>query len=82
MEPMDAYIRVSWVGDRRARGEAYRSPDIQRQAIEDWCKRQNVELGKVVVEEDVSGGTAVRERGLDRLIQRCEAGASVGVVCY
>jgi len=80
MELMDAYIRVSRVGDRR--GEAYRSPDIQRKAIEAWCKREGVELGKVVVEEDVSGGTTVRERGLDRLIQRCEAGASVGVVCY
>lgn len=79
---MDAYIRVSRVGDRRTKGEAYRSPDIQRAAIEQWCKREGVELGKVVVEEDVSGGTAVKERGLDRLIKRCEAGASVGVVCY
>jgi DNA invertase Pin-like site-specific DNA recombinase len=34
-----------------------------------------------VVELDVSGATPVDERGLGYLLNRCEAGASDGVIC-
>jgi len=43
---MNAYIRVSRVGDRE--GEAYRAPGIQRDEIERWAKNNGVEVGKVV----------------------------------
>ncbi len=33
---MDAYIRVSRVGDRDKESEAYRSPTIQRGEIQRW----------------------------------------------
>jgi DNA invertase Pin-like site-specific DNA recombinase len=77
---MDGYIRVSRTGDRS--GEAYRSPGIQREAIERWARQEGVELGRVTVEEDVSGGKAVKERGLEQLLRRCEAGASAGVIVF
>jgi hypothetical protein len=33
MKPMNAYILVSGVGDPDERGDAYKSPDIQHEAI-------------------------------------------------
>jgi site-specific DNA recombinase len=77
---MDAYIRVSRVGDRA--GEAYRSPVIQREEIERWADRESVELGKVVTEEDVSGGRPVATRGLEELIGRAERGETAGITVY
>ena len=77
---MDAYIRVSRVRDRE--GEAYRSPVIQREEIERWASHEAVELGKVVVDEDVSGGRAVKDRKLEDLIQRAERGETTGLAVY
>jgi len=77
---MDAYLRVSRVGDRDKTSEAYRSPAIQRGEIERWCDREGVTLGKVSLDEDVSGGKAVSERKLEGLIQRAERGDSDGII--
>jgi len=77
---MDAYIRVSRVGGRG--GDAYHAPEIQRAEIERWAQFEGVEVGKVVVEEDVSGARPVGERGLGKLIRRTEEGVSAGVLVH
>lgn len=77
---MDGYIRVSHRGDRE--GESYRSPEIQRDEIARWAKNNNVELGKVVTDEDVSGAKPVEQRGLGDLIKRAEEGLSGGVIVH
>jgi DNA invertase Pin-like site-specific DNA recombinase len=77
---MDAYIRVSQVGERE--GESFRSPDIQLTEIKRWAKLHDVRVGKVVQDQDVSGGKAVAERGLEELIKRTEAGVSNGVLVH
>jgi len=77
---MDVYVRVSRVGDRE--GDAYRSPDIQRAHIENWARLNEIEIGRVVTDEDVSGSRPVGERGLEQLIRRTEEGASAGVMVY
>lgn len=78
MTSMDAYIRVSKKGDRD--GEAYMSPALQEGSIRRWARAEQIEVGKVIKDEDVSGGTAVADRGLEELIQRAEEGASAGVI--
>jgi DNA invertase Pin-like site-specific DNA recombinase len=77
---MDIYIRLSRVGGRE--GEEYRSPAIQRGEIVRWMERNECTEGMVVVDEDVSGGKAVASRGLAKLLARCEAGDSHGIVTY
>lgn len=77
---MDGYIRVSQRGDRD--GESYRSPEIQRDEIQRWANNNGVTIGKIVVDEDVSGAKPVEERGLGELIRRAEEGVSGGVVVY
>jgi len=77
---LDTYIRISRVGARA--GDEYRTPHIQRDEINRWLEREGIERGKEVVEEDVSGGTAVKDRGLDELIRRAERGESGGVITY
>jgi site-specific DNA recombinase len=80
IRPMDAYIRVSRVGGRE--GDAYRSPEIQRATIENWARSNDIELGRIVVEEDVPGSRAPEDRGLGELLRRAEEGASDGVMVY
>ncbi|MGH2879916.1 MAG: recombinase family protein [Solirubrobacteraceae bacterium] len=80
MPVLDAYIRVSRVGGRS--GDSYRSPDQQRAAMERWAEAHGVAIGKVVVDEDVSGKKRVKERGLEQLIARAEAGVSDGVIAW
>ncbi len=77
---LDGYIRVSRVNGRE--GEGYISPRVQREKIEQWAALHDVELGEVVVEEDVSGVRALADRGLGRLVERCERGDSEGIVVY
>src|SRR5437899_926453 len=79
---LDAYIRISRVGARKEKGDSYISPSVQREAIESWAKANGVSLGKVVKEEDVSGGKAVKDRALEELVKRTEAGASGGIIVY
>src|SRR4051794_11136743 len=77
---MDAYVRVSRVGERS--GDEYKSPAIQEQAIRQWAKLNDVEIGKVLPDEDVSGAKAVKDRKLEQLIRRAEEGQTRGVVVY
>jgi len=80
MPLMDAYIRVSRVGDRR--GDEYRTVAQQQAAMEAWAKQEGVTIAKVVVDEDVSGGKRAKDRGLEELLRRAEAGVSEGVIVY
>jgi len=77
---MDGYVRVSHRGDRE--GEEYRSPTIQREEIERWAKANGVTVGKVVIEENVSGAVPVAQRKLEKLIRRAEDGATAGVIVH
>jgi site-specific DNA recombinase len=80
MAAMDGYVRVSRVAGRK--GESYISPKVQRDKISGWAKLHDVEVGEVVVEEDVSGAKPVDERELGRLLRRVEAGESRGIIAY
>jgi DNA invertase Pin-like site-specific DNA recombinase len=77
---MDIYVRVSRKKGRE--GEAYRSPGIQEDECRRWASLEGVTVGLIEVEEDVSGGTAIKDRGLKRLIDRAKNGASAGVIVY
>jgi DNA invertase Pin-like site-specific DNA recombinase len=64
-------------------GESYMSPAIQEADIRRWAKANGVTLCEPpVIEEDVSGGKAVKDRGLEKLIARIEQGQSDGVVVH
>src|SRR5258706_15377326 len=80
MAAMDGYVRVPRVAGRK--GESYISPKVQRDKISGWAKLQDVEVGEVVVEEDVSGAKPVDERELGRLLRRVESGESQGIIAY
>jgi site-specific DNA recombinase len=82
MTTMDVYVRVSRVGKRRELGEAYRSPGIQLDECQRWAEREGVTIGKRITDEDVSGGKAIADRGLEELVRRAEQGASQGVIVY
>jgi DNA invertase Pin-like site-specific DNA recombinase len=77
-EQLDIYVRVSEVGDRA--GESFGSPAEQEAAARAWAERAGVTIGEVVSELDVSGATPVDERELGRLIRKCEAGESGGII--
>jgi DNA invertase Pin-like site-specific DNA recombinase len=73
------YIRVSEVGERE--GDSFGSPEEQEAAAREWAERHGVEVEtEAVVELDVSGATAVKDRKLGRLIERCESGELEGVL--
>jgi DNA invertase Pin-like site-specific DNA recombinase len=78
MDTLDGYIRVSSVNGRE--GDSYMSPSIQQDDIDRWAQQAEVAIGKVVKEEDVSGGKAIADRGLNELIKRIERGASSGII--
>jgi site-specific DNA recombinase len=77
---LDGYVRVSRTNGRE--GDSYISPTVQREKIEQWAALHDVELGEVVVEEDVSGVKRLDDRQLGRLVRRCEEGESEGIVVY
>ena len=68
---MLGYVRVSDVDGRR--GDRFISPDVQREAIERFVNGKRYELIDVVLELDESGGTVARP-GLERVLERIEAG--------
>lgn len=76
--PMDGYIRVSRVNDRE--GEKFISPKVQRERILEWARRNDVAVGEIAEELDVSGGLPPGERDLERLLRRCEEGRSQGII--
>jgi DNA invertase Pin-like site-specific DNA recombinase len=78
MDCMDVYVRVSKVGKRS--GESYRSPALQREAVNALAKREGIAEAKVITDEDVSGGTAHTDRGIEELIARAEKGITQGVM--
>jgi len=80
MAAMDGYVRVSRVAGRK--GESYISPKVQRDKITGWAKLHEVDLGEVVIEEDVSGAKPVDERELGGLLRRVESGESQGIIAY
>ena len=77
---LDGYARVSRVGARR--GDAFASPEQQRDAITAKIAALGGTLGQFICELDVSGGKAARDRKLEKLIQRVESGESSGIVVY
>jgi DNA invertase Pin-like site-specific DNA recombinase len=77
-EQLDIYVRVSAVGDRE--GESFGSPAEQETAARAWAERAGLTIGEVVTELDVSGATPVDERELGRLVRKCEAGESGGII--
>src|SRR5438132_19461 len=77
-QTLDAYIRVSDVAGRE--GERYISPTEQRRAIDGAASRSSVQLGEVVIEENVSGAKPADKRRLGELLERCERGESAGLI--
>jgi site-specific DNA recombinase len=77
--PVGAYIRVSSVGGRS--GDSFISPELQREAIERVCQRENLEVVQTVQELDASGGDSSRE-GWNNLIQEVEVGNIKGIVTW
>src|ERR1039458_3986404 len=77
---MDIYVRVSKVGGRE--GAAYRSPTLPIAKCREWAEGEGVTVGRVVQEEDVSGGKRSKDRALGELIERAEARVSEGVIVY
>lgn len=74
---LGGYIRVSRVGGRE--GDAFLSPTLQRERIEQWCLAHGHELVDVREDLDVSGGSTQREQ-LIELVEAIEAGRLEGLV--
>lgn len=74
----DIYVRVSKVGDRD--DENLRSPELQEAACRKWAAAHEIAIAETVEELNVSGGKAVAERELDRLIKKVETGESEGII--
>jgi DNA-binding response OmpR family regulator/DNA invertase Pin-like site-specific DNA recombinase len=54
-----AYLRVSEVGDRAARGR-FESPELQRLAINQWCEQRGIRVVQEIRDLNSSGGTLTR----------------------
>lgn len=78
--PLDAYVRVSAVGERGG-DESYGSPTVQREAEERWAEYKGERIAKVWIDEDQSGGTQDRP-GLNAAIERALRGETGGIVAY
>lgn len=73
-----AYVRVSVVGDRAKRGR-FESPELQREAIDAWCARNNASVVREVRDLNRSGGTLTRP-GLQQALEVIGAGEADGIV--
>src|SRR5438270_3172950 len=62
-----AYLRVSEVGDRAARGR-FESPELQRLAIDQWCEMRGIKIVEEIRDLNRSGGTLTRP-GLARAMK-------------
>ena len=78
--PYAGLIRISRVGGRE--GERFLSPAVQREAIERLAAVHGIEVSEIVEERDVSGGTAIEQRPVGRLVERIEAGELDGLVVW
>jgi Resolvase, N terminal domain/Recombinase/Recombinase zinc beta ribbon domain len=75
----DTYIRVSDTGGRE--GDSYQTVREQRRTNTQTAQRKNVPLsGFEILEEDVSGNKAAKERGLEQILKRIESGQSRGLI--
>jgi DNA invertase Pin-like site-specific DNA recombinase len=74
----DSYIRVSKKSGRS--GESYQTVSDQQKIIAELARRHGVTLGEEVVEEDVSGSKAAKDRNLELLLKRAETGESEGIL--
>jgi DNA invertase Pin-like site-specific DNA recombinase len=74
----DIYTRVSDVHGRE--GDSYGSPEEQEATARVCAARLGLEVGEVVLEENVSGALSPNDRELGRLIARCETGESAGII--
>ena len=72
------YVRVSKVQGRA--GDSFQSPRQQEDTVRTWAKAHGHELVDLVHELDVSGSRAVKDRELDRLVRRIEAGEAEGLI--
>lgn len=54
-----AYLRVSEVGNRAARGR-FESPELQRLDIDRWCEHRNIQVVQEIRDLNRSGGTLTR----------------------
>lgn len=73
---MDVYARVSRVGDRQ---DTLISDKVQVENGTAWAKLKGVEVGRVHVDLDQSGGKLKRP-GLDALMERIRSGETQGVI--
>jgi site-specific DNA recombinase len=76
----DGYVRISRVGGRE--GESFLSPEIQRDSITRQAKAKGIQIGELVDELDVSGGKAIDQRKLGRLVEKIERGESEGLIVW
>lgn len=69
------YIRVSTMHEEKV------SPEIQRDSIEKWCRSNNVHLGEIISDLDISGRTFAR-KGIQRAVREVEQGLCDLVVVW
>src|SRR4051812_25215275 len=77
--PVDGYVRVSRVGDRK--GDSYISPRDQEKRIRQVAKERGLTVVMHAPEENVSGGTMNRPV-FNRIMKRIREGESGGVIVY
>jgi len=65
------YGRVS---DEGGRGDKLRSPELQTNTMEAFCRAEGIDLDEVVIEVDQQGSKTYESVELERLIRRLEAG--------
>ena len=78
---VDAYIRVSRMGDRSTDDPSFISEKVQLESIEAWAKMKGHEIVQVHAELDVSGGTTNRPK-LNEAMRRIENGDTEGLVVW
>lgn len=78
MSKFVGYARVSRVAGRA--GDSFQSPRQQAEQIRAWADAHGHVLVEVVTELDVSGGKAVKERELERLVRLVESGDADGII--
>ncbi len=77
MKPLDIYCRVSRVGGRD--GGSFISPQLQEERCRAMIAARGFEVGEVITDLDVSGGTMNRP-GLSKALGRVRDGTSGGIV--
>lgn len=76
---LDAYVRVSRVGDRDAAGESFITVDEQKRKIGHWAAAHDHQIVQTFEEIDVSGSKTDRPM-LNEIMRRIEAGETDGLV--